>query len=77
MRVVKLSKPHITQEAIKSVVAVLESGWLIQGPKVTIFEQNFKEYLSRNFKTFGGWNGKDLYQVSFYIQYSQFLKFIF
>ena len=40
-------------------------------------EQNFKEYLSRNFKTFGGWNGKDLYQVSFYIQYSQFLKFIF
>lgn len=49
MRVVKLSKPHITQEAIKSVVAVLESGWLIQGPKVTIFEQNFKEYVGSSY----------------------------
>lgn len=40
-------------------------------------EQNFKEYQNSGVRSFGGFDTKDLYQVSFYIQYSRFLKFIF
>lgn len=40
-------------------------------------EQNFKEYQNSGIRSFGGYDTKDLYQVSFYIQYSRFLKFIF
>lgn len=40
-------------------------------------EQNYKEYQNSGTRSFGGWDAKDLYQVSFYIQYSRFLKFIF
>ena len=45
MRIVKLSQPYITKESINKVVEVLENGWLIQGPKVTIFEDAFKKYV--------------------------------
>jgi len=45
MRIVKLSKPYINQEAINGVIEVLQSGWLTQGPKVALFEESFKKYL--------------------------------
>lgn len=40
-------------------------------------KQNYEEYKNRGNREFGGWDRKDLYQISFYIQYSRFLKFIF
>ena len=41
VRKVNLAKPMITQEDIDGVVAVLKSGWLSLGPKITEFENNF------------------------------------
>lgn len=46
MRTIKISQPYINQDTIASVVKVLESGWLTQGPVVAEFEQNFKKYVS-------------------------------
>lgn len=40
-------------------------------------EQNFKEYQHSGNRSFGGWDTKAVYEISFYIQYSRFLKFIF
>lgn len=45
MRIIKLSKPCVNQDAINKVFGVLESGWLTQGPLVAEFEQNFKSYV--------------------------------
>jgi perosamine synthetase len=45
MQKISLSKPYISQKAIKRVVDVLESSWLTQGPVVADFENEFKQYI--------------------------------
>lgn len=42
---IPLSIPHIEQEEIDEVVAVLKSGWLAHGPKVKQFELDFAAYI--------------------------------
>ncbi|KAJ2972660.1 hypothetical protein NQ176_g7033 [Zarea fungicola] len=37
-------KPELSEEAIEAAVAVLRSGWLTSGPKVTEFEDALSEY---------------------------------
>ncbi len=39
-----LSKPYMSEKAIKSAVSVMRSGWLAHGKKVTEFESLFAEY---------------------------------
>ena len=42
---IPLFKPVVSEEAIKSVVEVLRSGWLGTGPKTEAFERNFADYI--------------------------------
>ncbi|ADM28003.1 Glutamine--scyllo-inositol transaminase [Ignisphaera aggregans DSM 17230] len=42
---IKLFEPVIEQEEIDSVIRVLKSGWLAQGPEVEMFEKEFAEYI--------------------------------
>jgi len=43
---IRLAKPHITEEAIERVAEVLRSGNLVQGKNVRQFEQDIQEYLN-------------------------------
>ena len=43
---------------------------------ILTLEKNYEELLKSDPKFLGGWNKKVLYRVSFYINYSRFLKFI-
>ena len=43
---ITFGEPLIGDEEINDVVSVLKSGWLGTGPKVKIFENNFKDYKS-------------------------------
>lgn len=43
---IKLAKPHITEEAIEKVAEVLRSGNLVQGKYVKQFEQGLEKYLN-------------------------------
>ena len=45
MQAVSLSKPSITDQAIREVVEVLQSGWLTQGKKVIEFEDILKKHI--------------------------------
>ncbi len=42
---IPLFKPVVSEEAIKSVVEVLRSGWLGTGPKTEAFEHSFADYI--------------------------------
>lgn len=42
-------KPYIGEEEIKEVVATLKSGWWGTGPKVELFENQFKEYIGSKY----------------------------
>lgn len=41
---IPFSPPSLSEEAIKNVVEVLESGWITTGPKTKLFEQKITEY---------------------------------
>ncbi len=43
---------------------------------ILVLEKNYSEELLSNTVTFGGWDTKTLYRISFYLNYSRFLKFI-
>jgi perosamine synthetase len=42
---IPLFRPVVSEEAIKSVVEVLRSGWLGLGPRTEAFERNFADYI--------------------------------
>jgi len=42
--VIPLAKPLLGSEEVAAVTEVLNSGWLVQGPKVKAFEDNLKDY---------------------------------
>ncbi|WP_287585365.1 DegT/DnrJ/EryC1/StrS family aminotransferase [Candidatus Borrarchaeum sp.] len=46
---ISLSKPFITQEEIDNVIEVLRSNWIVQGPRVEEFENNFAEYVGTEY----------------------------
>lgn len=45
MKAINYGRHHISEEDIKSVVDVLKSDYLTQGPKVREFEERFSEYI--------------------------------
>ena len=46
---IPIAKPTIGEEEIRSVMNVLRSGVIAQGPKVKEFEENFSNYIGNNF----------------------------
>jgi len=44
-RKISLTKPYVSEEAIKSVADTLRSGWIGQGPQVRRFEERFCKYI--------------------------------
>ncbi|MGZ7044428.1 MAG: DegT/DnrJ/EryC1/StrS family aminotransferase [Methanobacterium sp.] len=46
---IPIAKPFIDEEEIKEVDAVLDSGFLAQGPKVAEFENKFAEYVGTRY----------------------------
>jgi UDP-4-amino-4,6-dideoxy-N-acetyl-beta-L-altrosamine transaminase len=49
MKKIPYGRQNITKEDISSVVSVLESDWLTQGPNIKIFEEAFAEYVGSKF----------------------------
>lgn len=45
---IPLAKPHITEDEIEAVSAVIRSGWWSTGPNVKQFEEEFSEYLGND-----------------------------
>jgi len=48
-KVVPIAKPVLDREEFEAVREVLESGWLMNGPKVREFEKKFAEYCGARF----------------------------
>jgi dTDP-4-amino-4,6-dideoxygalactose transaminase len=42
-------RPLISEDEIEEVVKTLRSGWLSSGPKTTLFEEKFKEYIGTSY----------------------------
>ena len=49
MKKIPYGRQNITKEDISSVVRVLESDWLTQGPNIKIFEDAFAEYIGSKY----------------------------
>ena len=49
MKKIPYGRQNITKEDISSVVSVLESDWLTQGPNIKIFEEAFAQYVGSKF----------------------------
>ena len=46
---ISYGQQHITQDDIDSVVSVLKSDWLTQGPNIKMFEEAFAEYVGAKY----------------------------
>ncbi|MGQ9628976.1 MAG: DegT/DnrJ/EryC1/StrS family aminotransferase [bacterium] len=46
---IPIAKPYFTDDEKRAVVEVLESGWVVQGPKVTEFEEKVAEYVGARY----------------------------
>lgn len=49
IRKIPISKPFLGKEEIEAVRKVLESGWIVQGPKTEEFEKLFSQYTKSKF----------------------------
>ncbi len=49
MEKIPLSRPHIDENDIAAVTAVLKSGWISLGPLQKEFEKNFAQYIGRKY----------------------------
>lgn len=53
---IPLCRPHIGEEESKAVKEVLDSGWLVHGPKTKEFEEMFSRYIGRRYAiSFNSW----------------------
>ncbi|MEM5777473.1 MAG: DegT/DnrJ/EryC1/StrS aminotransferase family protein [Candidatus Aenigmatarchaeota archaeon] len=46
---IPVTKPYFTEEESKSVLETLQTGWIVQGPKVRRFEEIFKEFVGAKY----------------------------
>jgi perosamine synthetase len=46
---IPITKPFFDEEDRRSILEPLETGWVVQGPKVAEFEHKFREYTNSNY----------------------------
>ncbi|NQT23316.1 MAG: DegT/DnrJ/EryC1/StrS family aminotransferase, partial [Candidatus Omnitrophica bacterium] len=44
MKQIPISKPYFDKKEAKELIDTLQSGWVMQGPKVEMFEREFARY---------------------------------
>lgn len=49
MKNIPITKPYFTKDEEDEVIAVLRSGWVVQGPKVELFEKEIANYVGAKF----------------------------
>ena len=57
--------PHVSELAKKSVMETLDSRWIGQGPKVKLFEENFRKKFASNFSAIAVGSGTDALHLSY------------
>jgi len=57
--------PHVSELAKKSVMETLDSRWIGQGPKVKLFEENFRKKFASNFSAIAVGSGTDAIHLSY------------
>jgi len=57
--------PHVSELAKSSVMETLNSRWIGQGPKVKLFEENFREKFASNFSAIAVGSGTDALHLSY------------
>ena len=57
--------PHVSELAKNAVMETLDSRWIGQGPKVKLFEENFRKKFASNFSAIAVGSGTDALHLSY------------
>ena len=57
--------PHVSELAKSAVMETLDSRWIGQGPKVKLFEENFRKKFASNFSAIALGSGTDALHLSY------------
>ena len=57
--------PHVSELAKSAVMETLDSRWIGQGPKVKLFEENFRKKFASNFSAIAVGSGTDALHLSY------------